>query len=148
MIKYIACDATKPIGEGNKIIVHVCNDSGGFGKGFVLSLTKRWDKPKKVYNKYYKQKELNLGDIQIVKVEDDIIVINMIAQKGYINPNNKVPLQYSALEKCFLKVKEYAMITKSSIHGPKFGSGLSGGDWSKIELMINNPLVKFKSLYI
>lgn len=29
-IKYIVGDATSPIGEGLKIIPHVCNDQGGF----------------------------------------------------------------------------------------------------------------------
>jgi O-acetyl-ADP-ribose deacetylase (regulator of RNase III) len=29
MIKYTKGDATRPVGAGNKIIVHVCNDIGG-----------------------------------------------------------------------------------------------------------------------
>jgi len=32
-IKYIKGDATNPAGEGNKLIVHICNDIGGWGKG-------------------------------------------------------------------------------------------------------------------
>jgi len=31
-IKYIKGNATNPAGEGNKLIVHICNDTGGWGK--------------------------------------------------------------------------------------------------------------------
>ena len=41
-INYVIGDATQPIGDGAKIIVHVCNDIGGWGRGFVLALTKKW----------------------------------------------------------------------------------------------------------
>lgn len=44
-IKYIIGDATEPQGEGNKIIVHCCNNIGGWGAGFVLSLSKKWLEP-------------------------------------------------------------------------------------------------------
>jgi O-acetyl-ADP-ribose deacetylase (regulator of RNase III) len=37
-IEYVQGDATRPQGPGNKIIVHICNDVGGWGKGFVLTL--------------------------------------------------------------------------------------------------------------
>ena len=41
-IIYIKGDATSPISPGNKIITHICNDIGGWGKGFVLALSKKW----------------------------------------------------------------------------------------------------------
>ena len=36
-IQYLTGDATAPTASGNKIIAHVCNDIGGWGKGFVLA---------------------------------------------------------------------------------------------------------------
>ena len=39
-IKYIIGDATAPKMDGTKIICHVCNVIGGWGKGFVLALSK------------------------------------------------------------------------------------------------------------
>ena len=36
-IQYLTGDATAPQSQGNKIICHVCNDIGGWGKGFVLA---------------------------------------------------------------------------------------------------------------
>lgn len=46
-IKYLKGDATQPLVSGNKIIVHVCNDIGAWGKGFVLAISKRWAQPEK-----------------------------------------------------------------------------------------------------
>jgi len=44
-IVYLKGDATQPQAKGVKIIVHCCNDLGGWGKGFVLALRKRWPEP-------------------------------------------------------------------------------------------------------
>lgn len=35
-ITYLKGDATKPATEGNKIIVHICNDIGGWGYLFMI----------------------------------------------------------------------------------------------------------------
>lgn len=35
-IHYVKGDATCPMTPGTKIIAHICNDRGGWGKGFVL----------------------------------------------------------------------------------------------------------------
>ena len=42
MINYLTRDATAPTAIGNKIIVHICNDIGAWGKGFVMALSKKW----------------------------------------------------------------------------------------------------------
>ncbi|MCL2848874.1 MAG: hypothetical protein FWE61_02365 [Micrococcales bacterium] len=43
-IRYLRGDATKPAGEWNTIIAHVCDDTGRWGKGFVYDLANvgRW----------------------------------------------------------------------------------------------------------
>lgn len=40
-ITYLKGDATNPQSEENKIIAHICNDIGGWGKGFVVAISKR-----------------------------------------------------------------------------------------------------------
>lgn len=42
---YLTGDATAPGGTGTRIIAHVCNDIGHWGKGFVLAISKRWPEP-------------------------------------------------------------------------------------------------------
>ena len=49
VVKYIKGDATNPVSEGNKILVHVCNDVGGWGKGFVIAVSNKWKEPEQQY---------------------------------------------------------------------------------------------------
>lgn len=56
-ITYTTGDATCPATSGNKIIVHICNDIGAWGKGFVLALSKRWVAPEKQYKEWYQSKQ-------------------------------------------------------------------------------------------
>ncbi len=53
-IQYLKGDATNPTGDNNKVIVHICNDLGKWGKGFVLAISKRWSKPEQVYRDSFK----------------------------------------------------------------------------------------------
>ena len=61
-INYLEGDATQPIGNGPKIIVHVCNDIGGWGKGFVVAISKRWKEPEAEYRRWYKDCLLYTSD--------------------------------------------------------------------------------------
>jgi len=80
-INYLNGDATNPVGEDNRIIVHICNDIGGWGKGFVLAISKRWKSPEQSYRLWYKSGEnFELGKVQFVKVENNLWIANLIGQ--------------------------------------------------------------------
>ena len=49
-ITYIVGDATRPIGDGPKIIAHCCNTVGAWGAGFVMAISNRWFEPSVAYN--------------------------------------------------------------------------------------------------
>lgn len=147
-IIYRIGDATKPQADGNKIIAHICNNIGAFGKGFVLSVDRRWKAPKIMYKGWYAgarredEKKFGLGETQFVKVENDIWVANMIAQKGIYTKNGVPPIRYSAVESCLNTVAEMAKrIAPSSIHMPRIGCGLAGGKWNRVEEIINRTLI-------
>ena len=149
MIKYVIGDATHPVGEGEKYIIHVSNDAGGWGKGFVLALSKRWKEPEKLYRE---QKNYILGKIQMTRVEKDICVVNMIAQHDVkptkdANGNIVPPIRYDALKACLITVNDIAVRTGATIHAPRFGAGLSGGDWNKIEQIIKETITVNVTIY-
>ena len=146
-IKYVKGDATDPMGEGRKIIIHVCNNCrpGAWGAGFVLALSKRWGQPKSQYLRWSKgqiQKPLyKLGNVQFVRVEDELAVANMIGQHGIGSQNGLPPIRYGALRRCLSRVREGAQRYNCSVHAPYLmGSGLAGGKWSNVEGIINNEL--------
>jgi O-acetyl-ADP-ribose deacetylase (regulator of RNase III) len=141
-IKYIKGDATAPTGDDNKIIVHICNDIGGWGKGFVLAISKRWQQPEHAYRTWYKSSEnFLLGRIQIVPVEANIWVANMIAQHGVSkSQDGNPPIRYEAVEQALSKVAMEAIAKNASVHMPRIGAGLAGGNWETIESIIIKQL--------
>lgn len=137
-IIYLKGDATEPVGTGHRIIAHICNNLGGWGRGFTRSLSKKWVTPEEIYRE---ADELELGDVLAIRVEPDIEVFNMIAQSGYKCQTNPVAIRYRALEKCFKDMLEYIILNwpekeNVSIHMPRIGCGLAGGSWDKIEPII------------
>lgn len=139
-IHYVVGDATVPQGTGNKIICHICNDQGGWGAGFVLALSKKWTEPEEHYRKDMKNHKLRLGDVQMITVEKDILVANLIAQHGYRSKKNPVPVSYVSLSECLGEVAKWASSLLASVHMPRIGCGLGGGDWNLIEKIIQEEL--------
>jgi len=142
-ITYLKGDATNPQVEGNKIITHICNNIGGWGKGFVLAISKRWKKPESEYRKWSQNdKNFHLGEIQTVQVEEDIWICNMIAQHKTITSSKGIPpIRYKAVEKCLEKLSDEALKMNAGIHMPRIGCGLAGGKWEEIEPIIERTLL-------
>jgi O-acetyl-ADP-ribose deacetylase (regulator of RNase III) len=144
-LDYVIGDATDPIGDGNKIIIHICNDIGAWGAGFVMALSKRWPWPEQSYRKWAQGngKPFGLGHVQFVQVtpgspddNDMVYVANMISQRGVVGPFNPVPLDLIALDKCIQRVAEFAMQVDATVHMPRIGCGLAGGNWNEVEHII------------
>ncbi len=143
-IRYIQGDATQPIIEGNKIIVHICNDVGGWGKGFVMAISKRWSLPEASYWAWYKsQSNFELGSVRFVKVENDLWIANVIGQhKIRKDELGNPPIRYEAIEKGIDEVLTKAKELNASVHMPRIGCGLAGGKWEKIEPILQDYLIK------
>ena len=143
-INYIKGDATVPQAKGNKIIAHICNNLGGWGKGFVLAVSKRWPEPEQEYRKWHRNRANNnfeLGNIQIVQVEKYIYVANMLGQQGMKTGSKGAPIRYESVKKCLERLSEEATTLNASVHMPRIGCGLAGGKWEKIEPLIKESLI-------
>src|SRR6187402_2959756 len=128
-ITYRKGDATAPIADGTKIICHVCNDIGGWGKGFVVALSKRWAEPEAQYRAWHEQGEgagFRLGAIQLVEVEPALMVANLVAQRGTRPTVGVPPIRYDALRECLTVLAGQAAPHAASVHMPRIGCGLAG----------------------
>jgi O-acetyl-ADP-ribose deacetylase (regulator of RNase III) len=142
-IKYVVGDATAPNGVGPRIIAHVCNDAGGWGKGFVVAVSRRWQEPEAAYRSWYREKAVNdfaLGAVQLVPVGEDLFVANMIGQHGYRPSPGDPPIRYAAIGTALAAVGEQALDLGASVHMPRIGRGLAGGRWELIEPLIEEHL--------
>lgn len=141
-INYQKGDATQPKGSDNKFIVHICNDIGAWGKGFVLAISKRWKQPEKEYRNWFASKNnFHLGEVQFIQVEDNLWIANLIGQhKIRKDENGNPPIRYNAIEIGLQKIQERASELNASVHMPRIGCGLAGGKWEKIAPLLNKTL--------
>lgn len=154
-LKYVAGDATQPPVEEPVIIAHVCNDIGGWGRGFVVALSNKWPEPEDRYRSWFAGREVAdieersserpaLGEVQFVAVTDprggDIKVANMIGQHDIRWKHGKPPVRYEAIRAALRKVAEKATAEGRHVVMPKIGAGLAGGDWETIANIIEEEL--------
>lgn len=158
-IRYIKGDATSPQSKGRKIVCHIVNDLGKWGKGFVLAVSARWPEVEKAYRWWYKNKaehsgldfgigmtqdKFELGGVQSVMVQPDIVVCNMVGQHGvrggFTRSSSGPPVRYEAIALCLVRVVVSARQFHASVHMPRIGCGLAGGKWEKVEPLIQQTL--------
>ncbi len=124
------------------LVAHICNDIGAWGAGFTAALDKHWPTVGKSYcacvshnlSKGFKVLGLNQTDY----IDNDILVVGMIAQHGLPGVHNPAPLKYGALVECMQAVRSIYLANSEGyeIHCPKFGSGIARGNWDVIESLI------------
>jgi O-acetyl-ADP-ribose deacetylase (regulator of RNase III) len=157
VIEYVIGDATRPPeGAGAKIIAHVCNDAGGWGHGFVVAVSRRWAQPERAYRRWYKLKtdpdyettgKFGLGESQLVSVQGSmtirgvetsgsIHVLNMVAQEGF-GPSKEPRIRYPALALCLRHLDRFAKDLGATVHAPRIGCGLGGGDWPRVAGLVS-----------
>ncbi|GGT11752.1 macro domain-containing protein [Streptomyces purpureus] len=144
-IDYVRGDATAPRGKGVKIVAHVCNDLGGWGKGFVLALSRRWPEPEAAYRRWHRERAANdfgLGAVQCVQVGPYLWVANMVGQRGMRTGSKGVPVRYEAIDTALGTLADKAVELGASVHMPRIGCGLAGGKWSRVEPLIVRRLVE------
>ena len=144
-ITYLKGDATCPQAKGAKVICHVCNDIGGWGKGFVLAISKRWKQPEAEYRRWHAAGAAGgfaLGAVQFVQVQPDTWVANMVGQRGIKRGRSGPPIRYEAVAECLREVAAKARELGASVHMPRIGCGLAGGEWSRVEPIIVEALCR------
>jgi O-acetyl-ADP-ribose deacetylase (regulator of RNase III) len=144
-ITYVRGDATVPSVKGVKLIAHVCNDIGGWGKGFVLAISRRWPEPEAAYRSWHRDRAANdfrLGAVQFVQVGPYAWVANMVGQRGVRTGSKGVPVRYEAIDTALGRLADKAEELGASVHMPRIGCGLAGGKWSRVEPLISERLVR------
>ncbi|MEW2134380.1 macro domain-containing protein [Streptomyces sp. NPDC005435] len=146
-IAYVRGDATEPCADGTRVIAHVCNDAGGWGRGFVAALSGRWPEPEASYRVWYRDRagnDFGLGAVRLVPVAPDLWVANMIGQHGMRRPGRTAPapVRYDAIDTALDRLAGQVIQRGASVHMPRIGCGLAGGSWPRVEPLITERLVR------
>lgn len=155
ILKEVAKDKDYP-----KVFVpHVVNDDDAMGSGVARALFELYPDVKKRYHNWFSQYpkrdmidttgKAKLGQCQFIRTDDNITIVNMVAQSTpginwypYQYDNKSIrhplpPIRYESLEECMVRVTHKMQEENvKDILTVKFGSGLAGGDWDRIESLI------------
>jgi len=143
-MKYIVRDLTDPIGDDKKLICHCVNDLGVMGAGVAKALFTKWPQVRSEYIDWFNKENITidsekfkLGNIQLVKIDGNKVVVNMIGQEDVRLKDGIPPIRYDAMEECIKKVSNIALKYNASIHVPYLmGCDLAGGKWEFIEKIL------------
>jgi hypothetical protein len=146
-LKSLISDPKNPL---SIIVPHVCNNIDMFGGGFAASVALHYPIVKENYHMLGRSfLKRNPGYCQFITALENqhlktkLIFANMISQEGVLSKNNPRPINYLSLSKAMLQVgklirSDFSREDKVQIHAPKFGSGLAGGNWNFIRLLIED----------
>lgn len=147
-LHYLIGSALEPV-KRPAVIMHICNDLGIWGSGFVVAVSKKYQRPELMYRKWGTSvsNKYPLGEIQTIQVEDDVWICNMIAQHDIRMIDGVPPLRLDALKWCMESVNDAAIIRGATIHAPRIGAVRSGGKWEDIEKVIKSTLTVDTYIY-
>lgn len=109
-----------------------------------MALSSRWKEPEQRYRAWYRGDETDLpfelGQVQLVEVEDNLWVANIIGQKGVRWSTGRPPIRYDAVRGGLSRVRDFARKNGATVHMPRIGCGLAGGKWKDMEYVIEEEL--------
>lgn len=141
-LTYLRGDASEPRGSGRKILLQLVNDRAlTWGAGFAKTVRNKWPAAQRDFSRWTlsSRRDFRLGGIHVVDVRDDLVLISLVAQKGY-GEAQTARIRYAALDKCLVSVTEVAKRYSATVHMPRIGAGLAGGSWAVIEEIIQQTL--------
>jgi O-acetyl-ADP-ribose deacetylase (regulator of RNase III) len=106
-----------------------------------MAISARWPQPEDAYRRWFQERaNFELGAVSFVQVEPEIWIANMIGQQGIREKNGVPPIRYEAVRTGLGKVAIKGKELDASVHMPRIGCGLAGGNWSEIEPIIVETL--------
>jgi O-acetyl-ADP-ribose deacetylase (regulator of RNase III) len=145
MIQYQTGDVCEALRKGEiDVLIHGCNAQGVMGSGIAKQIKEQFPLAYTIYKRQERHYGLSLSNFSTAKIEDNKFIVNLITQDQYL-PRGVCHLDYDALE---LGLKEIDKLFHCGKIGmPKIGAGLAGGDWEKIEGIINE-VFKERTIYV
>lgn len=151
-LRFANGDVTKVTPNEKPIVIpHICNDEGKWGAGVSGSIGKAFPEAEKHYRSLDRYV---LGTVDVIKGGDNLFIANMIAQHSIgskesavlFEPENsplrlhRPPIRYGALSRAMRLVRNFCYADGKpwcTIHAPRFGTALAGGNWETIQGLIN-----------
>ena len=142
-LRFLPGDASEPIGGEPKLLLQMVNDQAlVWGGGFAKHCRKKWPHAQAQFRHWaFGRRNLKLGNIHSASVREDLILVSLVAQRGFGGTGSGPKLRYGALFSALEKVAELAGAQHATIHMPRIGTGDAAGSWNVIEGIIRETLI-------
>ncbi|MBO6756363.1 MAG: macro domain-containing protein [Roseibium sp.] len=143
-IRLLHGNVLEPHNGGMKIICQLVNDKAvKWGGGVARKIAKRFPDAEEAYSEQVMKipQRDRLGRVIFSKASEDVTIASLVGQEGF-GPSLFPRIRYAALQTCLEQVADHAASIGASIHMPKIGTGSAGGDWSTIEEMLDDVMVR------
>jgi hypothetical protein len=108
---------------------------GAMGAGIALKIKNKYPIVFKKYKAMCAQNRFNLGQIQLVRVSDSLIVCNLAGQHRY--GRDRCYTDYDAVRTALKKLNYHSQQFNQMVFIPyKMGCSLAGGDWNLVSNII------------
>jgi len=134
----------EPRNGGKKIICQLVNDKAvKWGGGVARKIAKQFPDAEQAYTEQVMRipQRDRLGCAIFSKASEDLTIASLIGQEGF-GPSLFPRIRYAALQTCLEQVSERAVAMGASVHMPKIGTGSAGGDWSTVEEILDDVMVR------
>jgi O-acetyl-ADP-ribose deacetylase (regulator of RNase III) len=141
-LRYVRGDASAPRTDAPAIIAHVVNDrarSWG-GRGFALTLMKRFSKARDQYRQWAEKGNATLGRVHVADAADRLWIASLVAQAGYGDTASPGRLRVGALRQALAELAIEAAHLDAEVHMPLIGTGQAGAKWPTIRDLILEEL--------
>lgn len=143
-IRLLHGNVLEPRNGGKKIICQLVNDKAiKWGGGVARKIAKRFPDAEEAYTEQVMRisQRNRLGRVIFSETSEDLTIASLIGQEGF-GPSLFPRIRYAALQICLEQVAGHAASIGASIHMPKIGTGSARGDWSTIEEMLDDVMVR------
>ena len=160
--KVVVGDVTNPtITADHCYLPQIVNDENRQSAGVAKAIYEKWPLVKSSYHKWFTEygkflihnipcsNPSKLGRFQLVEVEENLTVVNMIAQSDCGGYQGYPPIRYQSLYECLIRFADY-LKTKDGgfeVAAPLFGTGLANGDKYQIFDIVHTSLKDLNIIY-
>jgi O-acetyl-ADP-ribose deacetylase (regulator of RNase III) len=142
MIHYVKGDLIDAFKRNEvTMIAHGCNCQRNMGGGIARALANEYPQIERADDLCEMSAKKRLGRVMNVEIEPNKYILNCYTQ---LNTNSKCNISYRAIKRCMKAINQYMIDNlniQNAIFGiPKIGAGLGGGNWDKIERIINRHI--------
>jgi O-acetyl-ADP-ribose deacetylase (regulator of RNase III) len=156
-MKKIKGDLIQLVIEGKfDVILHGCNCFCAMGKGIAKQIKETFPEVYKIDCQTKKGDKTKLGTNTYTFIDREdhrFLIVNMYTQYNFIG--KKVLFQYDAFRECLKNLKimlsNISLSTNKTefkIGYPAIGCGLAGGDWNKVEKILNEELEGYNHTFV